>query len=109
MRSWLLAKQQFEGVPTAGEEARNRDVLEGDDGIFRHGGVVAHDFHYPRFLARGKRRHQRLAPLEQARETGETVPRQGEPDVALESQRDGGLRALVDARCRDRLAPGEDA
>src|SRR5207253_5750561 len=61
------------------------------------------DFQYARFVARGKRSDEGLACLHHRGEAGETLARQREPDVAIESQRDRRLRSLVDRRLRDRF------
>ena len=80
------SEEESEGVPAAGQEARDRHFLEGDDGKFGHRRVVARELHYPRFLTRGKRRHERLARLEHRRQAGEALARQREPDVAVEAR-----------------------
>src|SRR5438552_2825370 len=105
-RSWgaSVAEEESQAVPASGQEAADRNILQGDHRKFGDGHVVAHELHYPRFLACGKRRHERLARLEHGAQAREAIARQREPDVAVEAQQRAARGALVDLRRRDLLA-----
>src|SRR5205809_3899278 len=96
-------QQEPQRVPAAGEETGDRDFLERHHRIFGDGSARARHFHYPRFLARGQRSDEGLPRLQPAREPGEMLARQREPDVVLEPELHLWLRSLVDRRPRDRF------